>query len=54
MADFMGDRAGEHQFGRDGVSGSDDGIVSEGGVLQKSGSTFCVRRNIYCDALGAC
>ena len=54
MADFMRDRAGEDQLGSDGVSGSDDGILSEGGVLQKSGSTFCVRRNIDCDALGAC
>ena len=54
MADFMRDRAGEDQLGSDGVSGSDDGVVSEGGVLQKSGNTFCVRRNIDCDAPGAC
>ena len=54
MADFMRDRAGEDQLGSDGVSGSDAGVVSAGGLLQKSGNTFCVRRNIDCDALGAC
>ena len=33
VADLMGNRAGEHQFGCDGVSGPDDGVLSEGGVL---------------------
>ena len=53
MADFVCDRAGENQFGRDGIFGSDDGIMSEGRVLQKNGSAFCVGRNIDCDAFGA-
>ena len=34
VADLMGNRAGEYQFGRDGVSGPDDGVLSEGRVFQ--------------------
>ena len=34
VADLMGNRAGEYQFGRDGVSGADDGVFSEGRVFQ--------------------
>ena len=40
MADFMRDRAGEDQLGSDGVSGSDDGIVSEGGVPRRAEVPF--------------
>ena len=52
VADFVRYRACENQFGGDGFSGSNNGIVSKGGVLLKSGSTFCVRGNIDRDALG--
>ena len=34
VADLVGDCAGEYHFGRDGVSGPDDGVLSEGSVLQ--------------------
>ena len=34
VADLVGDRAGEYHFGRDGVSGPDDGVLSEGRVFQ--------------------
>lgn len=35
MADFVCDCASDNQYGRDGMSGSDDGIVSEGRVFQQ-------------------
>ena len=54
MADFVRDRAGENQFGRNGISGSDDGIVSESGVFQQRRGAFCVRRDIDRDPLGTC
>ena len=54
MADFVCDCAGENQLGCDGISGSDDGIVSEGGVFQQGWAAFGVRRDIDRDPLGAC
>ena len=54
MADFVRDRAGENQFGRSRISGSDDWIVSESGVFQQRRGAFCIRRDIDRDSLGTC